>query len=165
MKTNGLRVLFPNGFMIAAGVVLALWGFGVYISERVQFFLLDAGLLVASTKPHLFDIPFAESISGVNTGMNARTTGALIGVMFVFGAIGTLFSRIDRSDPDMLEAPKRQPSRAPMDPFGPSMSGGLGSDPFGPSMGGPSPGGFGGADLFGPPAGGSPFPPPPGPPF
>lgn len=123
--------------------VLLLWVIGVY-TERGSNTLVRLGLLLSSKKEHLFTIPLAD------TGMSARTLGALFGVMLTVGGIVALVSLIQRQDPDYVEPPPPPASHSMRD-MGMGFGGGMGMDPM-MGMGGPS-GGFGGPPMGGPPGG------------
>lgn len=157
MEKRGHTALLPFPFLIGALTVLVVWGIGVWVWERLSNFMVVSGLLVSSRKPHVFDLP----MTGV--GMDWRTIGALVGLMFVVGGVFTIFGHVghtDRNVVDEIARPSRPAGESiprgdsfdmgmPMggDPFGPPMGmGGMGGDPFGPPMGGP-----GGMPPMGPP--------------
>ncbi|TXH11161.1 MAG: hypothetical protein E6R04_03105 [Spirochaetes bacterium] len=120
MQESGFKAVFPLEFLYGAGAVLIGWVFGAFINERASNFLVSAGLLVSSRKPHLFTLP----IHG--TGMSLRTLGALIGIMLIAGGITTTFryiQRIPSDEPPPRPATSMLSDRSFDDPY---MDGGMG---------------------------------------
>lgn len=136
MQESGFKAVFPLEFLYGAGAVAVGWVFGAFINDRASNFLVSAGLLVSSRKPHLITLP----IHG--TGMSLRTIGALIGIMLIAGGITTTLKYIQRIPSD--EPPPRPAtsmySDSPFDdPYSSGMGGGGYSGSFPPPSYGPPP--------------------------
>lgn len=126
-RERNFRMWLPLLFVVAP------WFVGVYASELVSNWLVQASMLVALDRPHLFSVPMSDF------GMNFRTIGAVLGSALVLYAVGFWCDSIEHDrDPIDDAPPARSQVRASnqMDP----MMGGMG-------MGGPMMGGMGGYGM------------------
>lgn len=135
MRSRGLTAIFDEYFLGGAVFVLTLWAIGAY--TRASNWLVWASLLVSSRRPHLVTLPDLVIVSASGTGMNAHTALTLLGVMFVFGGLGTLLKHFvnpeDTGDNLSTETPREgSPPIPPMGGF-PPMPPSEGFPPMPPS--------------------------------